>query len=135
MTQTGSDATWTVLFHDLSLQLPWLAAMVPFVIYGALASRRGAGFADDLKERSRAEAELLVREARLKSERLLQQSQDQLSRLEDEIGRCKLERDSFERQVRATVEHHLSILDARKDKRGEADSRHVLRSIGGTDAG
>ena len=89
----------------------------------------------DLKDRSRAEADLMVREARLKSERLLQQSQDQLGRLEDEIGRCKLERDTFERQVRSTIEQHLSVLDARKQKRADADNLRVLRSIGGSDAG
>ena len=89
----------------------------------------------DLKDRSRAEADLMVREARLKSERLLQQSQDQLARLEDEIGRCQLERDTFERQVRSTIEHHLSVLDARKQKRAEAASPRALRSIGGSDVG
>jgi cell division initiation protein len=93
------------------------------------------GMAGDLKERSRAEADLLVREARLKSERMLQQTQDQLDRLEDEIGRCKLERDNFERQVRGTIEHHLSLLESRKQNRAEADNVRVLRSIGGTDAG
>ena len=36
---------------------------------------------DELTSKSRAEADLLVKEARMKAERLLQQSQDQLSRL------------------------------------------------------
>ena len=42
---------------------------------------------DELKERSRAEAESVIRDARLRSERLLQDAQDQLARLEAEISR------------------------------------------------
>ena len=93
------------------------------------------GMAGDIKARSQAEAELVLREARIKSERLMQQTQDQLARLEDEIGRSKLERDNFERQVRSLVEHHLSLLDARQQQRSDPDNVRVLRSIGGSDAG
>ena len=64
----------------------------------------------EMKEKAKAEAELMVRRARLNSERMLQQAQDQLARLEAEISRCKLERDLFERRLRGTLEEHMALL-------------------------
>ena len=93
------------------------------------------GMADQLTRKSQAEAELLLKEARLKSERMLQQSQDQLARLEHEIGRLKLERDAFEKRVRGELEHHLELMDSRRRERLERDNVRVLRSITRSDAG
>jgi cell division initiation protein len=96
-------------------------------------------FGDELVEKSRAEADLLVREARLTSERMLQQAQDQLERIEDEIRRAQLERSDFERQLRASVEHHLELLELRaRGREGEepqveesGDNLHVLPRVTG----
>ena len=82
---------------------------------------------DELASKSRAEADLLVKEARMKAERLLQQSQDQLSRLEDEVAQARLEADAFERRLRGAIEQHLELLDLRKAKRGDIGGLHVLR--------
>ena len=83
--------------------------------------------ADEMTNQSRAEAELLVKEARIKAERILQQSQDQLVRIEDEIGRAKLERDAFERRLRSAVEQHLELLELRQSDRSELENVRVLR--------
>ena len=81
----------------------------------------------EMKEKAKAEAELLLRRARLDTERMLQQAQDQLARLETEISRSKLERDLFERRLRGTIEEHLSLLDQRRsDGSKELDNLHVL---------
>jgi cell division initiation protein len=80
----------------------------------------------EMKEKARAEAELVVRRARLNSERMLQQAQDQLARLEAEISRCKLERDLFERRLRGTIEEHTALLDQRQQSDHEVDNLHVL---------
>ena len=81
----------------------------------------------EMKEKAKAEAELLLRRARLDTERMLQQAQDQLARLESEISRSKLERDLFERRLRGTIEEHLSLLDQRRsDGSKELDNLHVL---------
>ena len=90
---------------------------------------------DELGDKARAEADLVVKEAKIKAERLLQQTQDQLVRLEDEIGRCKLERDAFENRLRSSLGQHLELLDLRKQERGEPESRRVLRSVTGSEAG
>lgn len=88
-----------------------------------------------MKERAQAEAELVVRRAKLSSERMLQQAQDQLARLEAEISRCKLERDLFERRLRSTIEEHLMLLDQRRDGERELHNVHVLPRRAGSEAG
>lgn len=86
--------------------------------------------AGELKDKSRSEAELMVKEARLKAERLLEQAQDQLHDIEAEIGRLKLERDAFENRLRSTIEEHLALLDLRKKDRAELDNLRFLRRRG-----
>ena len=89
---------------------------------------------EELKEQSRTEAQLVVREARTKAERLLQQSQDQLVRLEDEIGRCKLQRDAFENDLRGMIRQHNDLLDMRR--KGEDSGRlRLLSHVTGSNAG
>jgi cell division initiation protein len=89
----------------------------------------------DLKHRSKAEADLLVKEARFKAERLLEQAQDQLHALENEIGRLRLERDAFESRLRATIDEHLALLELRKQEKADADSLRFLRRRSTTDVG
>ena len=83
--------------------------------------------ADELKEKSTAKSELLIKEARLKAERMLEQAQDQLANLEAEISRAKLGRDMFENRVRGIIEEHLAMLDLRKKERSEPDNVYYLR--------
>ena len=89
----------------------------------------------DLKDRSRAEADLLIKEARFKAERLLEQAQDQLQALENEIGRLRLEKDAFENRLRAAIEEHLSLLDLRKQEKADIDNLRFLRRRSTTDVG
>jgi len=89
----------------------------------------------DLKDRSKAEADLLVKEARFKAERLLEQAQDQLHALENEIGRLRLEKDAFENRLRSAIEEHLSLLDLRKQEKADVDNLRFLRRRSTTDVG
>src|SRR5882672_6732806 len=89
----------------------------------------------DIKERSKAEADLLIKEARFKAERLLGQAQDQLQALENEIGRLRLEKDAFENRLRAAIEEHLSLLDLRKQEKVDMDNLRFLRRRSTTDVG
>ncbi len=91
--------------------------------------------AADMKETSKGEADLLVKEARIKAERLLEQAQDQLSMLEAEIGRVKLERDALEHRVRSAAEEHLALLDLRRNERSEVENLRFLRRRAGAEAG
>jgi len=90
---------------------------------------------EEMTEKSRASADLLLREARMRSEQVLQETQDQLARLEAEISRCKLERDLFENRLRGTVEEHLTLLDRRVGERDEPDRLRLVRRRGDADVG
>ena len=89
----------------------------------------------DLRDRSKQEAELLVREARVKAERLLEQAQDQLQAIENEIGRIRLEREAFENRLRAAIEEHLSLIDLRRQEKADVDNLRFLRRRSTTDVG
>lgn len=89
----------------------------------------------ELKDQSRQEADLLIREARVKAERLLEQAQDQLHSLDNEIGRLRLEKEAFENRLRAAIEEHLSLLDLRKQERADTDNLRFLRRRSTTDVG
>jgi cell division initiation protein len=75
---------------------------------------------EELKERSQAQADQVMYEARIKAERTLQETQDQLARLEAEIARAKLDRDLFETRLENTVEEHLKMLEQRRSARKDA---------------
>ena len=91
---------------------------------------------EELTAKTTKESELMIKEARIKAERLLEQAQDQLSRLEAEIGRVKLERDAFENRLRSAIEEHLALIDLRKQERSELDNVRFLRRRGtSTEAG
>jgi cell division initiation protein len=89
----------------------------------------------DMKERAKSESELLIKEARFKAERVLEQAQDQVKALENEIGRLRLERDAFENRLRAAIEEHLSLLDLRKQEKADIDNLRFLRRRSTTDVG
>ena len=91
--------------------------------------------AEEYREKTRLESDLMIKEARLKSERLLEHAQDQLSRIESEIGRAKLERDAFENRLRAAIEEHQALLDLRKKERSEVENLRFLRRRSGSEAG
>ena len=91
--------------------------------------------AQEHREQSKTEAELLVKEARIKAERLLEQAQDQLAILEKEISQARLERDVFENRLRSAVQEHLSLLDLRSSERADVDNVRFLRRRTGADAG
>ena len=72
---------------------------------------------EELQERSRAQADQMVHEARIKVERTLQESQDQLARLEAEISRARLDRDLFEKRLETTIDEHQKMLESRRKER------------------
>jgi len=89
----------------------------------------------EMQDRARKEAELILRDARMKSERTLHDAQENLAKLEAEISRCKIERDLFEKRLRSTVEEHLTLLEQRREETGSPDNVRVLPRRTGSEAG
>jgi cell division initiation protein len=90
---------------------------------------------DEMKEKGRIEADLVVRQARLESEQILREAQDQLALLEDEIGRCKLERDLFEQRLRGLIDEHVTLLERRRGPEGSGDLRQSVPPQGDSEVG
>jgi len=89
----------------------------------------------DLKEKSRAEADMVIREARMRAERTLQESQDQLARIDAEISRCKLERDLYEKRLRSMIDEHISLLNRRQEERNDLGNVTLLHRSTHSDVG
>ncbi len=85
------------------------------------------GLADEIKREARRESDLIVREARIAADRLTSQAREQVSRIEEEISRLRLERDAFEDRVAMAAEDHLRLIEIRK---GEGEVRDRLRFLG-----
>jgi cell division initiation protein len=87
---------------------------------------------DELKDKARAEAELVVGQARLRAEEIVKQAQDQLMQIEMDISRSRLERESLEQRLRGVIDQHLAMLDMRKEARDGQDNVRIMpnREVG-----
>jgi cell division initiation protein len=90
---------------------------------------------DELKAKAREEGELTVQQARFQAECILKEAQDRLGQVEADISRSKAEREGFEHRLRSVIEQHLTILDMRREARGDLDNLRVMRTRPATEAG
>jgi cell division initiation protein len=72
--------------------------------------------ADDMKAESMKERDLLLKEAELKADRLLEHAGHRVSQLDAQILDLKVERDAFESKIRSIIEQHSKLLDMRKEE-------------------
>jgi cell division initiation protein len=74
----------------------------------------------EIKDTARRESEVLVKEARLKANKMLEQAQGRVQTVEDRIHELKSMRERFEHRLRAVLEEHVNTLDrARREESGE----------------
>jgi len=66
---------------------------------------------DDLKANARREAELIIANAQLRAEQLLQQNEDRRVKMVAEIQALRREKVAFETNLRMAIESHLRLLD------------------------
>jgi cell division initiation protein len=90
---------------------------------------------EEMKDRAGREGELMVQEARHRADRVGAEAQNTLMRLEADISRAKLDRETFERQLRSVIEQHLTLLDLRRDARAKFDNLRVLPNRVGSETG
>jgi cell division initiation protein len=90
----------------------------------------------DIREKAQKEAELILREARIKAEKVVEQAQGHLETIESEINRARLERDAFENRLKSCIDEHVALLEMRKTERAEMEGNvRILRRRSATDAG
>lgn len=90
---------------------------------------------DEIKTKAESEAELTRDRAKLDSERLMQQARQDLAALEAEIGRLRVERETFETRLRSVIDQHLTMLNLRQESRGEMDNLRVMPTRSESEAG
>jgi cell division initiation protein len=71
---------------------------------------------EDYKTNARKEAELLVREAELRSDSLLKEAQEKVIKIHEDIVDLKGIRRHFKEEVKRLVENHLKMIEFDKER-------------------
>jgi cell division initiation protein len=90
---------------------------------------------DEMKERAEHAGRLVVQEARVRAEGMLKEAQNRLARIDMDVHRSTLERETCERRLHGVLEQHLALLELRQQARGEVSNVHVLPQRAGGEAG
>lgn len=76
---------------------------------------------EDYKTNARKEAELVVREAELKSDTILKEAQEKVIKIHEDIVDLKGIRRHFKEEVKRLVESHLKMLEFDREREGEQE--------------
>jgi len=75
---------------------------------------------EQMKVNAQKEAKLLVSEAEVKAERILNNAHNRLAQIHEDIAELKRQRTQFELKLRATIETYQKMLDMHKEEEAEA---------------
>ena len=75
---------------------------------------------EDLRDAAKKEAEIVVAEAELQSEKIVHAAHQKLVQVVDDINELKRQRARFEAEVRSLVSSHLKLLEVVAPQDGEA---------------
>ena len=65
---------------------------------------------EKMKDDAKREAEIILREARLQADQLLDKARSEASRIEGQISELRVERDTFEDRLRLMIDEHQRLL-------------------------
>jgi cell division initiation protein len=82
---------------------------------------------EDMKEEAKKEGRLVLREADLRGQKLVEQAQKKVSQLEDSIRGLRMERDAFERRLRSLLEQHLKLLEMHREEEELSDKLTFIK--------
>jgi cell division initiation protein len=86
----------------------------------------------EVKNNAEREARVLLAEAELQAEKILNQAHNRLARIHDDISELKRQRAQFEVRLRSLIEAHLKLLDVEGDRDRDLaeleDKIRILRS-------
>jgi cell division initiation protein len=82
---------------------------------------------EEMKEEAKKEGRLVVREAELRGQKLIEHAQRKVSQLEEGIRGLKMERDSFERKLRSLIEQHLKLLEMHRQEEEISDKLTFIK--------
>ena len=103
-----------------------LAATGAYLTYTHAAER----LTEERKALAQAEAEKLMADTRTQCEQLLQRTRAEVTRIEQQILRLKVERETFENKLLALLEEHRRLVELRRQESGIADKMRRGPSTG-----
>lgn len=77
--------------------------------------------AEERKATAQAEADKIVAEAHRHAEQMISRTRAEVSRVEQQILRLKVERETFENKLSALIDEHRRMMEIRKQELGFAD--------------
>jgi len=77
---------------------------------------------EEIKNNARREGELIIEEAKGNARKIMEAAQAQAMQVEAEITQLKRQRIEFETSLKAAVEMHLRLLEARQESRSSGTS-------------
>ncbi|MCB1154905.1 DivIVA domain-containing protein, partial [bacterium] len=77
---------------------------------------------DEIKKNAEKEAEVIIAEAQLKAEKIIDNGRREVETLHSDIMELKRQRVQFEATLRATLEGHEKLLEATSDRIKEEDA-------------
>jgi cell division initiation protein len=88
--------------------------------------------ADDMRQEAFRERDVIIKEAELKAEQIVEQARRRIGELDRQISDLKLQRDTFETTVLALIDQHRRIIEMQREQ-GEVTDR--VRFMRRKDAG
>jgi cell division initiation protein len=76
---------------------------------------------DQMKENARKSAELIIAEAEVKAEKILNKAHNRLAQLHEDIAELKRQRTQIEVQISSIIEGHSRLLEIGKESMKELD--------------
>jgi cell division initiation protein len=83
---------------------------------------------EEYKTNARKEAELLIREAELKSDTLMKEAQDKVVKIHEDIVDLKGIRRHFKEELKRLVESHMRMLEFDREREGEGEEAGGISS-------
>lgn len=84
---------------------------------------------EQMRANAEKEAKLIVSEAELKAEKILQGAHQRLSQLHEDIAELKRHRIQLETKLRATIETYQQLLDMEKEDEIESDLGNKVKIL------
>jgi cell division initiation protein len=88
--------------------------------------------ADEMRQEAQREKEVIIKEAEIKAEQILEQARRRIGDLERQIQDLRMQRDTFETTVLALVDQHRRLIEMQREQ-GEVTDR--IRFLRRKDAG
>ena len=82
---------------------------------------------DDYKTNARKEAELLVKEAEIKADTMLKESQEKVIKIHEDIVDLKGIRRHFKEELKRLIESHLKMIEFDKEREGGEEEEKGLK--------